>query len=218
MRLVIVDDQALVRDALRKACFQRLSCTVVGEAGTGSEAIAVIRKEQPEVVILDLRLPDMSGFEVVKSLREFAVTSKFLALTAYCDDYTIVQMEQLGLHGFIDKSCSMLDTLWHALTEIRQGRTYFVSSYLTAKAALHSNPSFFMRILSDRECAVLSLIGLSFSDVEIAQALGISIRTAQTHRSNILHKLNIENTPKLILFAIEHGLVSNTTKLGTRLA
>jgi DNA-binding NarL/FixJ family response regulator len=116
-----------------------------------------------------------------------------------------MQVEKLGLHGFIDKNLSVLDTLWAALCAIRRGQTFFSPAYLRAKTARQADPLFFSKILSDRECAVLALIGRSLSDPEIALLLGISVRTAQTHRSNILHKLNVESTPKLISFAIEHG-------------
>jgi DNA-binding NarL/FixJ family response regulator len=207
MRVIIVEDQLLVRDVFRNALSHKPDFLLAGETGLGEEAVAIILQKRPEVVLLDLRLPDISGFEVAKRVGVSDGSIRFLAISGYCDDYTVVRVERLGLHGFIDKGASMLDTLWEALTEIRGGRRFFSPAYLEVKAAQQSDPAFFTKILSDHECIILSLIGKSLSDAEISALLGISLRTAQTHRSNILHKLRVEGTPKLISYAIRHGLV-----------
>jgi Response regulator containing a CheY-like receiver domain and an HTH DNA-binding domain len=202
----------MFRDVIRKVCAHQFGHTVVAETESGERAVELIIEHQPDVVILDLSLPDMDGFNVVD--RVFAVTPsvRFLVLSAHCDDYTLFRVEKSGVHGFIDKNSNTIDALQEALTAVAAGRVYFSTAFQQAKLARRMDPRSFTKVLTEWERAILSLIGQGLNDEEIAARLNLSPRTVQTHRSRILRKLDIKGTPKLIAFAIEHGFTQVPTK------
>lgn len=212
MRIVIAEDHLLFRDLFRKICTTELGCTLVGEADTGRAAILTIRSTLPDLVLLDLHLPDGDGFEVAAHTLAHWPDIRVLLLSSHCDDYTLFQVERSGAHGFIDKNTQTVSALGEAISALRRGETYFSPAFLEAKTARVRNSTYFMKILSDRECIILSLIGHSMSDHEIAVRLCISHTTAQTHRSHIMRKLEIPSTAKLVQFAIEHGFTRVITQ------
>ena len=195
----------MFRDVIRKICVNPFGHEVVAETDSGERAVELILKHQPDVVILDLSLPDMDGFNVVDRVFAAMPLVRFLVLSAHCDDYTLFRVEKSGVHGFIDKNSNTVDTLQDALRAIAAGRVYFSAAFQEAKVARRLDPRSFTKVLSEWERAILSLIGQGLSDQEIGGRLNLSPRTVQTHRSNILRKLDIKGTPKLIAFAIEHG-------------
>jgi len=205
VRIVVVEDHLMFRDLIRKSCRIPFGHEVVGETDSGVAAIEMILRLKPDIAILDLSLSDMDGFlvadRVLKSLRGL----KVLVLSSHCDDYTMFCVEKSGVHGFIDKNTNTVETLQEALVALQAGRIYFSPAFKAAKLARRADPMSFTKILSDRERAVLSLIGHGMSDDEIGALLDVSNRTAQTHRSRILRKLEIKGTPKLIAFAVAHG-------------
>jgi DNA-binding NarL/FixJ family response regulator len=202
----------MFREVLRKFCETELGAEIVGEAGSGRNAKRVIRDTVPDVVLLDLHLPDGDGFEVVEFARTCKPIPRVLVLSAHSDDYTLFRVEQCGAQGFVDKNTQSLKTLRLAFAALARGENFYSRAFLEAKQARVSNPHIFTKILSERECAVLSLIGHSQTDEEIAQRLGISPTTAQTHRSHIMRKLGIAGSTKLMQFALEHGFTRLTTQ------
>ena len=133
----------------------------------------------------------------------------------WLDDYTLFRVEKSGVHGFIDKNSNTLETMREALMAIEAGHVYFSAAYLEAKDARRNDPRSFIKVLSEWERAILSLIGQGLTDDELGERLKISPRTVQTHRSHIMRKLDIKGTPKLIAFAIEHGFTQIPTKRGS---
>lgn len=212
VNIVIVEDHLMFRDVVRKVCVQQFGHAVVAETESGQAAVELILQHKPDVVILDLSLPDMDGFNVVDRVFATAPSVRFLVLSAHCDDYTLFRVEKSGVQGFIDKNSNTVDALQEALAAIEAGRVYFSTAFQQAKLARRMDPRSFTKVLSEWERAILSLIGQGLSDEEIAVRLTISPRTVQTHRSKILRKLNIKGTPKLIAFAIEHGFTQVPTK------
>lgn len=206
MRLVIVEDCQLFRETLALLCTARLGHAVVGKTGSGMEAVEIIVREQPDVVLLDLNLPDIDGLSVAASVKAKKVDVKFLVITGCYDDHTVSCVEKSTVHGFLVKATASSEVLCQALSTIISGRMYYTRDYVNARYAQRSDPYFYGKILTQAECKILSLVGQGMSDAEIAQLLNIAARTAQTHRSNIMRKLNIHGTPKLIRYAIEHGL------------
>jgi DNA-binding NarL/FixJ family response regulator len=212
VRIVIVEDHLMFRDVIRKICITQFGHTVVGETESGAQAVELIQELQPDVVILDLSLPDMDGFNVVDRVFATMPTLRILILSSHCDDYTLFRVEKSGVHGFIDKNSNTVETLQDALTAIAQGRIYFSAAFQAAKLARRMDPRSFTKVLTEWERAILSLIGQGLSDDEIGVRLNLSPRTVQTHRSNLLRKLSLKGTPKLIAFAIEHGFTQVTSR------
>lgn len=215
VRIVIVEDHLMFRDVIRKTCAMRAGHEVVGETESGMKAVEMILDLKPDAVILDLSLPDMDGFNVVDQIAKKLPSLKILVVSSHCDDYTLFRVEKSGVHGFVDKNSNTVETLLEALAALEAGRIYYSSTFMAAKRARRANPTSFTKILSDRERAVLSLIGQGLTDEEIGERLNVSHRTAQTHRSRILRKLDIKGTPKLIAFAIEQGFTKVPSKRGS---
>ena len=216
MKIVVVEDHLMYRDVILKACSSRFGHDVVGETDSGAKAVEMIQRLKPDAVILDLSLPDMDGFDVVDLVHKSLPWVRILVVSAHCDDYTLFRVEKSKVRGFVDKNSNTVEALHEALSAIEAGRIYFSSAFQAAKLARRADPLSFTKVLSDRERAVLSLIGQGLSDDEIGEQLGLSFRTAQTHRSRILRKLGIKGTPKLIAFAIERGFTRAQSKLGSR--
>jgi len=211
MRIVLVEDHLMFREILRIFCAKELKADVVGEAGSGQEAMRIIRKVQPDCVLLDLHLPEGDGFEVAEFTLSRWPSTKVLMLSSHCDDYTLLRVEQSGAHGFVDKGSQTLNDLRRAFAALARDEKFYSPAYDEAKRARASDLHF-SQILSKQECVVLSLIGQSFSDQEIARQLGITPTTAQTHRSHIMRKLDVSGTAKLIQFALEHGFTRVVTQ------
>jgi two-component system response regulator NreC len=213
--IVIVEDHVMFRDVIRKVCVSQFGHTVIGETSSGVEAVQLIQRLQPDVVILDLSLPDMDGFRVIDQVAGSSSSIKFLVVSSHCDDYTLFRVEKAGVQGFVDKNTSTLEALQDALVAIDSGRVYFSPTFQAAKLARRNDPRSFTKVLSEWERAILSLIGQGLSDEEIAERLSKSPRTIQTHRSHIMQKLDCKGTPKLIAFAIEHGFTQIQSKSGS---
>lgn len=206
----------MFRDVIRKICVAQFGHEVVGETESGRKAVEMILQTKPDVVILDLSLPDLDGFTVVDRVQRELPGLRILVLSSHCDDYTLFRVEQTGVHGFLDKTTNSVETLRDALREIAAGRVYFSESFQQARLARRTNPNSFTKVLSEWERAILSLVGQGLSDAEIGKRLTLSPRTVQTHRSHLLRKLAIKNTPKLIAFAIENGFTQVPPKAGSR--
>jgi DNA-binding NarL/FixJ family response regulator len=215
VRIVIVEDHLMFRDVIRKICTTQFGHSVVGETDSGVKAVELILAVEPDVVILDLSLPDMDGFNVVDRVLKVLPSLRILVVSSHCDDYTLFRVEKSGVHGFIDKNSNTVDTLQEALTAVAAGRVYFSAAFQAAKLARRNDPRSFTKVLSEWERAILSLIGQGLSDDEIGERLNLSPRTVQTHRSHLLRKLDLKGTPKLIAFAIEHGFTQVTPRNGT---
>jgi DNA-binding NarL/FixJ family response regulator len=213
--IVIIEDHLMFRDVLRKACTSQFGHKVIGETASGKEGVDMILRLSPDMVILDLSLPDMDGFNVVDRVLTAKPATRILVVSSHCDDYTLFRVEKSGVHGFLDKNSNTLDTLKDALVAIEAGRIYFSAAYQQAKLARRTDPRSFIKVLSEWERAILCLIGQGLTDLEIGQRLKLSPRTVQTHRSNILRKLDIKGTPKLIAFAIENGFTQVPAKRGS---
>jgi DNA-binding NarL/FixJ family response regulator len=208
MKLLLVEDQLMFREAIRQTCERDLGHEVVGECGTGAEAIRLTQTLQPDVLLLDLSLPDIDGLTVVERLNRARLFPKVLAVSSHCDDYTLFRVEKSGITGFVDKNANSPAVLGEALQALAAGRCYYSAVFQSVREARRRNPRSFTKVLTEWELEILALIGLALSDDEIAARLDLSPRTVQTHRSNILRKLDLPNTPKLIRFAVDNGFTA----------
>ncbi len=206
MKIAIVEDERLFRDVLRNACTTDLGHEVVGEAGTGAEALRLVPAALPDLLVLDIHLPDMDGLEVLGALRRKRALLRTLILSSYFDEYTLCRIEQAAVQGFIDKSTNTVAELSAALGAIESGSTYFPSVYTEARRAHSHNPVAFDKLLTAREQTVLGLVGEPLSDAEIAVHLNLSPETVEKHRFNIMRKLGLRSRAESARFARRCGL------------
>ena len=195
----------MFREVLRKVCARDLRHDVVGEAADGRAAVELVTKTKPDLVLLDLHLPNLDGFGVVEALQLAAPKVRILVLSSHCDEYTVFRVEKSRVQGFVDKNTNTVTILKAAITAVGQGKVYYSEAFLRIKAARHDNPQSFDKLLTDRERAILALIGEPQSDREIATRLGISAETVEKHRFNLLGKLGLQTTTELARYAREHG-------------
>lgn len=177
-KAILVEDHVMFRDLFRKLCTEEFGWQVIGEASSGSRAKQLIAANRADLVVLDLHLPDGDGFEVGADAQLRWPDVKILVISSHCDDYTLFCLESLPVQGFVDKNSQSLAILRAACAAVQRGETYFSPSYLEASRARLKNHQAFHKILSPRECMILSLIGGFSTDEEISQRLSISPRTA----------------------------------------
>lgn len=205
VKTVIVEDHLLFSDVLRTVCTRDLGHEVVGVAADGPAAVELVRRHQPDLLLLDLQLPGLDGFGVLEAVRRDAPRIQVLLLSSLCDAYTVYRAERARVKGFVDKNASTLEAVAAAIRSIAAGRVHFSDAFLAQKAARHADPGSFDKVLSDRECQVLELIGQPMSDREVADRLGLAVATVEKHRFNILAKLGCATTVELVRYAQDRG-------------
>jgi two-component system response regulator NreC len=208
--LVIIEDEKVVNSMLVDWMSKISEVTVTGSAFSGEEGLALCRKCHPDIVLLDIEMPDMCGFEVAESLREEAPETKIAILSGHCDPFCVYQVSRLHLYGFVDKS-SPLDNLNVAIRQIASGKRYYAENFNQVKAAQLSEPDAFQKILTPRELSVLILVSGGETDENISARLNISLNTVATHRRNLRLKLNAHSDRNLLAYAQKWGLVSGST-------
>jgi DNA-binding NarL/FixJ family response regulator len=208
MKLLIVEDQVMFREAIRRVCERDLGHKVVGACSSGMEAITLTRNLQPDLLLLDLSLPDIDGLAVVSRLDRTELRPKVLILSSHCDDYTLYRVEKSGIEGFMDKNANSPAALDEALQALAAGRCYYSQVFQSVRERRRADPLAFTKVLTEWELEILAQIGLALSDEEIAARLELSAWTVHTHRRNILHKLKLPSTPKLMRFAIDNGFTA----------
>ncbi len=206
MKIAIVEDERLFRDVLRKACAADFEQEIVAEAGSGQEALVVVPAAVPDLLVLDINLPDMDGLDLLRQLRRKRALLKALLISSYFDEYTLCRIERAAVQGFIDKSTNTVAELGLAIRAIERGGTYFPSLFTEARRAYNRNPFAFDKILTNREQTILSLVGEPMSDAEIALQLNLSPETVEKHRFNIMRKLGLRSRAESARFARRCGL------------
>ncbi len=205
MRVVVVEDQILFRELLVSLLARRPGVEVVAFAEDGPGALDRVRATLPDLVVLDILIPRLSGIEVARIILAELPATRILALSTELDPHTVHQLHQLNLAGFIDKNGATTSEVAAALDAIGAGRRYFSAGVLAALRQLRAHPQSFPKILSRREQEVLSLIGGGLSDAQIGQLTGLTENSVQSHRRNILRKLDLHSTPELMRYALEAG-------------
>ena len=186
--------------------------TVVGEARDGLEAIHEIPKHQPELILLDLSMPKMSGFSVIKEIKREKPATLILALTIHETDQYVLEAFEAGADGYCIKDASRQE-LMMAVHSVLQGKTYIspeisdqvLEGYLTSSKHLKKAGSW--ESITQREREVLKLLAEGYANRDIADLLNISPKTVEKHRSNLISKLDLHNVAQLTIYAIEKGLV-----------
>ena len=204
-RVVIIEDLRLVAEFLAHHCTEQ-GLEVVEICGTCAEGLAAVRRLFPNLVLLDISLPDGDGLAIAKLLLAEQPSTKLLAISSHCDPWTMLQVQRCGMHGFVDKNEQRRDILSEAINAVLAGRVYYTPVVNESSATLRRDPKAFFRLLSDYEARILTLIGESRNDEEIAAIMGVSTTTIQSRRRDIMQKLDVHTTPKLIHYAIVNGL------------
>ena len=212
MKIAIVEDHRLFREILRRLCEVDLQHKVVGESEDGRKAVDMVIETKPDLVLLDLHLPNLDGFGVVEEIRKRVPDVAILVLSSHCDDYTVFRAENANIQGFVDKNTNTVEMLKQAIKDVAAGKPSFSEAFRALRAKRHVDPNAFDKVLGKREQTVLALVGQSLRDSEIATKLGISEQTVATHRLNIIRKLNLENTTELVRYAREHGFTLEAPK------
>lgn len=212
MKIVIVEDHLMFREVVRRVCVLEKGYEVVGESGTGAAGIELTLRLQPDLVILDVGLPDMDGFNVAQRVRAARSKARILILSCRLDDYAVVSADRAAVDGFLDKTTEAVSAIRLALEAVEVGGTYFSAEFQRFRRARKLDPYAFEKILTNAEQSVLRLIGEGLDDREIGECMRISPSTAQTHRSRILKKLSVDCTPKLMAFARKAGFVGSVSR------
>ena len=207
IRVLLVDDHAIVREGLQTVLAEEPDVTVVGEAATGAEAVTLAAALRPDVVLMDLAMPGMDGIEATARIRDAGATSRVLVLTSFADDGRVRGAIKAGAIGYLLKDVLKNDLL-RAIRDAAQGRPTLhpeVQQHLMRQVAALAEPSL-IEALTDRECDVLRLIARGRSNKEIAAALFLSVGTVKGYVSAVLAKLEVADRTQAALYAIKHGL------------
>ena len=204
-RVIVVEDQRLVAEFFAYHC-QDLGLVVVQRCASFQEGLMAIREHKPDLVLMDISLPDGDGLELAKKILDELPQVKILAISSHRDPWTMLQVQRIGLHGFVDKNDQRPEVLSEAIQAVLGGRIYYTPIVNESSATIRRDPKAFIRVLSDYETRILSMIGESKTDDEIGAVLGISPATVQSRRRDIMRKLDVHTTPKLIHYAIVNGL------------
>jgi len=208
VRVLIVDDHAVVRSGLRLLLAQEDDIDPIGEAGTGREAVFQARTLQPDVILMDVVMPDQTGLDVLPTLVHEHPHAKVLLLSMQDDPRYVREAFGAGASGYVLKEAADAEVV-AAVREVARGGRYvnpelgarLVAAEAAAERRAEEDP------LSDREREVLRLLALGHTNQEIAQQLYISVRTAETHRAHIMQKLRLSSRAELVRYALEQGLL-----------
>ncbi|HLK04615.1 MAG TPA: response regulator transcription factor [Candidatus Acidoferrum sp.] len=205
-RILLVDDHALVRQGLR-SLLEREGFLVVGEAADGLEALELCRALAPDIVVMDISMPSQNGLNAAREIQKTCSDSKVILLTQHSEDMYIADALEAGVSGYVLKSQASSDLL-HALRQVSGGQVYISPGISGAVlSAYRSRIDKKNDVLTLRERQVLQLIAEGKSTRDVASLLFISVKTAETHRSRLMQKLDIHETAGLVRYAIRRGLV-----------
>ena len=207
IRILLADDHVMVRQGLR-VLLEQAGMVVIGEASDGQEALRLAHEHQPDVAVLDIAMPHLNGLETARRLRETVPQTKIILLTIHTEEPYVLEALQAGTVGYVLKTQAAVDIV-QAIREALQGAIYLsprvanavVQAYLT-HSTLPPDP------LTSREREILQRIAEGQTTKEIAAHLDLSVKTVESHRSNLMRKLDIHETATLVRYAIRRGLTT----------
>jgi DNA-binding NarL/FixJ family response regulator len=214
LRVILADDHTLVRAGLRSLVEQLKEATVIAEAKDGHEVLTLASEHHPDVVLMDLSMPGMNGLEAALRLKKEQPQIKIIVLSMHASEEYVLQALRAGASGYLVKDSAPLE-LALALQAVARGETYLsppisrqvVDSYMQRVGQV-DDP---LAVLTGRQREILQLIAEGSSTKDIARKLNLSVKTVETHRAQLMERLDIHEVAGLVRFAIRHGLV-NTEK------
>jgi two-component system, NarL family, response regulator NreC len=205
-RILLADDHVIVRQGFR-ALLEREGLEVVAEAANGHEAVRLAGELLPDVAVLDFAMPLLNGLDAAKEIRRRSPRTRTILLTVHSEDHYVLEAVQAGVHGYVVKTQAAAD-LVQAIREIRGNAIYLSPTISRAVVEAYVDKATPPGdVLSSRERQVLQLVAEGKTTKEIAGVLGVSIKTADSHRARIMRKLDIHDTAGLVRFAIRRGLI-----------
>jgi len=214
MRVLLTDDHQLVRAGLRALLETFPGVKVLAECGDGQEALTLTDRLQPDVLLLDLSLPGLNGIEVARRVPKLSPSTRVLVLSMHTSAEHVAQALRAGVAGYLIKDAAVAE-LKVALEAVNQGRTYLspaisqavVEGFLRITDAPEANP---LTLLTSRQREILQLIAEGNATRAIAERLGVSVKTVEAHRAQLMERLHIRDVPSLVRLAVRHGLVPGT--------
>jgi DNA-binding NarL/FixJ family response regulator len=208
--ILIVDDHTLIREVWSFILNEDPAFDVIAECSTAEEALELAPALRPQIIILDINLPGMSGLDAATRLRQLTPCSKILGVSMHTQPAYVQRMMKNGAMGYITKN-SPSHEMFHALKEIQGGRTYICKEIkdILALQIMYDQKEKTVQDLSSREAEVINYLKKGCSSKEIAEALFISVKTVEVHRYNILRKLNLKNTAALVNFINKNYIGDN---------
>ena len=207
----LVDDHTIVRDGLRYLLEAHGDMKIAGEASNGRDAVKAVRKLQPDIVIMDILMADMNGIEATEQICKECPATRVVILSMQSSSESVLRAIRAGARGYLFKESAGRELI-QAIHAVRAGHRYLSAkvSDQVVGASLKKEEEFNdpLSVLSQREREVLQLVVEGKTSAEIAEALYLSVKTIETYRSRLMHKLNIRDIPSLIKFAIQQGITS----------
>ncbi len=206
IRIVLADDHVLVRQGL-KSLLEREGFQVVAEASDGQEALCHVESLQPDIAIMDISMPTLNGLNAARQMNRSSPKTKTILLTQHDESQYIREALEAGVKGYVLKNQIASDLLL-AIRQVSRGQVYLSPGVSSAvMEAYRSKPEKFESPLTPRERQVLQLIAEGKSTKDVASLLGISTKTAESHRTRLMQKLDIHETASLVRYAVRHGIV-----------
>ena len=214
-RLVIVEDQAAIREMIVELLGRPPGPRVVGAAASGPEGLAMVARLDPDVVVLDIQMPGMGGIEFLRRLRRTSPRTKVLVFSARQEAHVIRNLVQEGIQGYVNKAQTLTE-LRQAVAKVGGGGSWFDEAFSQTVREALANPRIqsdrLVEQLTPREREIALLIAGSHSSKEVAHRLGLSIKTAENHRSNLMRKLGVHDVAGLVRYLVRQGLVDPTNE------
>lgn len=208
--IVIAEDQTTVREMTHEVIKMHTQYKVIGTAANGEAAVALTLKHRPNLLLLDVMMPEFSGVEVLRRLKQSIPHLRVLVFSAKQEPTIVRELIQEGMHGFVHKS-SPLDELRQAINTVASGGQWFNEDFSRTVREALARPShqseYMIERLTPREREISCLIAQSHSSKEVAARLNISVKTSENHRANLMRKLGVHDVAGLVRFAIRHGLI-----------
>lgn len=213
IRILLADDHTVMRRGLRVLLERQPGFAVVGEAADGAEAVELAAREKPDVAVLDIGMPTLNGIEAARRIVEKNPNTAVVILSMHSDESYVLRTLKAGARGYLLKDAPESDLI-NAIHAVHQGKAFFspaiskmlVEDYMRQMQQRGLEDSY--ELLTPREREILQLLGEGKSNKDIATRLDLSLYTVETHRSNMLEKLNLHSTAELILYAVRKGIVS----------
>jgi two-component system response regulator NreC len=213
IRILLADDHNIIRDGMRLLLERQAGFSVVGEAADGREVVQLAQEQSPDVVVMDIAMPNMNGIEATRRIVERSPSIGVVILSMHYDESYVIRSLKAGARAYLLKDAVKMELI-SAIQAVVQGRSYFSpkisrilqEDFVQLLGRRGGDDSY--ELLTEREREVLQLVAEGKTNKEIASHLNLSLYTVDTHRTHILQKLNLHSVPELILYAVRKGIIS----------